>query len=214
MPKPISRRQVSKGIAWSAPLAVSTVAAPFAAASPCPSPTQSVTFNGTQGTSQDGTRVSVTSRLSGSITTVSGGNLSSSAQNGESFIALQQTPSNTSSYQEVTFTFSRPVYSFGFSILDIDANRNPQGNYSDRVSFSVPASYTLVKGSNVIGSGSSSDPLRPITDQANPLSPTDPSAMVKVSADPSYAVTSFTVRYSSAINKLAQEIYIGGFKFC
>lgn len=209
----LSRRAVTAGTAWAVPAVAWAAAAPAFASSTC----QPADY--TFGTTLDGVNVTTTATKVGTFNTPTT-NLTTTTIQGTSALILQQKPQVANSqYQEVTFTFSQPVYNLSFTVFDIDGTQVPQmGGYLDQVSVTkvnggTASGFTSVKGSNVTGSGTAASPWTAV----NKTTPTDPGKTtvsdVNVSFAPSTGISSFTLRYSTATLGVTQEIYIGNLSF-
>lgn len=205
----ISRRTLTAGLAWTVPAVAVAGAAPAFAASCTLSTTQNVTwaanadndssYRTQTGTTANTSSVSVTTAFTGT----SGGidtsfNMSSRtvATTNDSIIISNDVPYSTSTpaanYQDVTFTFSKPVYNLTFTIDDIDRinNGGTYPGYYDQVALLSLSTYTATKGSYLTGSGTTGDPWRTAVDVNGSY---DARQSVTVSfAGP---VTSFTIRF-------------------
>ena len=165
----ITRRTVTRGVAWSAPLAAISVAAPaFASSIPCQVTT--VLDNLTPGQP-----VGVLKFLPSSVTaTIAFGNGAGSGQTGGTgtvavttttpswnYIEVEMTdPLNAGDYIDVTITLSAAVTNLSFRIHDIDKTGSPQQyGWNDEVWVQTPG-FTAVKGANVIGTGTDADAFR------------------------------------------------------
>lgn len=221
----LSRRSVARGFAWTVPAVAVTAAAPaFAASMPCTlqtvstfstaTPTAAITTN--KGTGSDGVTVTATATKSGTFNTAVQYNMTS--PDGK-FIQLAQNP-GSGQYQELTFTFSQPVYNLSFVVADVDYLNNMNGTYKDgvvvqQVNGATPVYTTTAKGSNVTGSGTTSSPFQPVSTTTQYVY-SDAAGQVTVKVNPTTGVTTFSIRYSDLANRtdsLSQQIYIGGITY-
>ena len=159
----ITRRTVTRGVAWSAPLAAVAVAAPaFASSIPCQVTT--VLDNLTPGTP-----VGVLTFLPSTITaTIGFANGAGTGQLGDTglvarttttpawnYIEVEMTdPLNVGDYIDVTIQLSAPVTNVGFRIHDID--KTAEG-WNDQVIVQTSGFTVPNKGTDVIGIGSGSN---------------------------------------------------------
>jgi hypothetical protein len=165
----ITRRTVTRGVAWSAPLAAISVAAPaFASSIPCQVAT--VLDNLTPGQP-----VGVLTFLPSTVTaTIAFGNGAGSGQTGGTgqvaattttpswnYIEVEMTdPLNAGDYIDVTITLSAAVTNLSFRIHDIDKTGSTQQyGWNDEVWVQTPG-FTAVKGTNVIGTGTDAGAFR------------------------------------------------------
>lgn len=219
----VSRRSLAKGAVWALPAISVTAASPAFAASGClpvgiTFPTTTTSSASITGTSSAGVTATATNKVSGSVTTSAGYNMTSNALQGTTAVQLAQNPTQ-GSYQELTFTFSQPVYNLQFQIFDVDYNT--YNTYTDylvltAVNGATPPSFTSTTGSFAQGSGTAASPWQPnkTANKTGPVVETDPRTTVAVSLAPAAAVTSFTIRFYSPTKPQAlQQIWVGGISF-
>lgn len=223
MTNDISRRTLAQGAAWAVPAIAVAGAAPAFASSTCQLssvtfPTTATTQTSIVSTPTAGVTATATNKITGSVTTGVGYNMTSKALQGTTGVQLAQNPS-ANSYQELTFEFSQPVYNVSFTVFDIDWNS--QNNYTDNVELAkingtTPGNFTSVPNSYVQGNGTTSNPWQPnkTVNKSGPLDETEPRTTVKVTLAAKTAVTSFTIRFSSPTKPVAlQQIWVGGIQF-
>jgi hypothetical protein len=167
----ITRRTVTRGVAWSAPLAAISVAAPaYASSIPCQVTT--VLDNLTPG-QPVGVLTFLPSTVTATIAFASTGNGGDNTPGGTGQVAATSTtPSwnyievemletlSQGDFVDVTITLSAPVTNLGFRIHDIDKTGSTQQyGWNDEV-FVQTAGFTFVRGTNVIGTGTDGDAFR------------------------------------------------------
>ena len=186
-----SRRTLVRGAAWSVPVVAVAATAPAYAASNCAGQ-PAHTMNLTSRTGTDGTTVGFKSVTNG--VTVGPYNLSTSdpAFPLSGWLELENVPrattgTNPSYYQDVTFTFGRPVSLLAFTLSDLDTTSTWSQSYWDRVAIIGSASQfttaPVMPGNTLVtGAGSLTDPIRQTTFTSNtPSSNNDASRQVRVS---------------------------------
>jgi hypothetical protein len=165
----MTRRTVARGIAWSAPLAAVSVAAPaYASSIPCQVTTVLDSLT-------PGQPVGVLTFLPSTVTaTIAFANGAGSGQMGDTgevaqtstlppwnYIEVEMTdPLNAGDYIDVTITLSQAVTNLSFRIHDIDKTGSQQQyGWNDEV-WVQTAGFTFVRGTNVIGAGTDADAFR------------------------------------------------------
>lgn len=162
----ISRRTIVKGAAWAVPVIAVAAPIPSVAASPC---TPTTNFDNLQ----VGTRpTSVTFSPSGvtaSLVWASNGQPSQTpgqtgrvAQTSTSpswkYIEMEMVSSlRVGDWVQLTINVSQPVTGLSFILHDIDKERSA---WVDLVEVETPG-YTYQRGSNIVGTGTASDPFQP-----------------------------------------------------
>ncbi len=163
--KTITRRTVTRGVAWSAPLAAISVAAPaFASSIPCRVTT--VLDNLTPG-QPVGVLKFLPSTITATIAFTSSGNGGDNTPGDTGLVAqTTTTPAwnyievemlsqlTQGDYVEVTINLSAPVTNLGFRIHDID--KTAEG-WNDQVIVVTPGFTVPTRGTDVIGIGSGSN---------------------------------------------------------
>ncbi|MBV7433267.1 hypothetical protein KRX53_08050 [Dermabacteraceae bacterium TAE3-ERU5] len=193
---PISRRTIAHGALWAAPAMVIASAAPAFADSTCaihtakPIPSTSretITFNGPDGLIVTGHVIRNTSDLAENNLLV--------LEKG-SVVIEQEAAQNE--YQEIRFTFSRPVYNLEFVISDIDNNWQNNGGYTDAIAISGNVTATPVKPGYLRVSGNRvSAPLASHDWDTRGVYPNDPAGQVRISSTSGQPVREFSLRYQN-----------------
>ena len=160
----ISRRTVTRGVAWSAPLLAVGVAAP-AYASSIPCVVQTNFDNLTPGT-QVGVMKFLPSTITAQIAFANGSD-STLGDTGEvartnttpawNYIEVEMLSRPAEGdYVDVTINLSAPVTNLGFRIHDIDKTSD---GWDDTVWVQTPG-FTYARGTNVVGVGTDTNPFR------------------------------------------------------
>jgi hypothetical protein len=116
-------------------------------------------------------------------------------------------------YQQVTLTFSRPVWDLKFTITDIDSN---SGQYQDRIVVSGSPSFTLNSG--VSGGGSDGSPWQPVNNNQNwnPQTQTQGNVQVDYSGLPAanvYTITYWNDQSGDISGDGLQGVFLGTLTF-
>jgi hypothetical protein len=163
----ISRRTVTRGVAWSAPLAAISVAAPaYASSIPCQVQTN---FDNLTPGQPPGVLTFLPSTIKAAITYASTGNGGDPTPGDTGEVAATSTvppwnyievemlqPLGQGDTVTVIITLTAPVTNLSFRIHDID--KTAQG-WNDHVIVNT-VGFTYVRGTNVIGAGTDADPFR------------------------------------------------------
>lgn len=169
----ITRRTVTRGVAWSAPLAAVAVAAPAFATSPVPCVVQTNFDNLTPGTKPSALTFlpsTITATITwdasyGSDDTPGGTGQVAQTNTNPAWNYLEcEMLSTITSGRTVTLSIhlSAPVTNLGFRIHDIDKTGSTQQyGWDDFVIVNTPANvFTYARGTNVVGVGTAADPFR------------------------------------------------------
>ena len=222
----IPRRAIARGLAWAAPAAIVTTAAPSYAAS-CntaaryTAPLHANSVTRTSGTQASGVATSAepgstpvtysvqaragtgTSINTGSNLTTAGGT-ASSFYNGLGDLrvdGLQLQQNGSPAGQVVTFTFSRPITDLSFTVADLDSMSS---GYKDAVTIS-PTPTAVVNNGAAQGNGTAASPLQAINQSAQVNSDVVANRSSVKLAGP---LTTFTLTFSSTRGTTAQQIFL------
>ena len=133
-------------------------------------------------------------------------------------LTFAQTP-KTDGGQDITFTFSAPIYELSFIITDIDSGLTGDGEavdegFSDRVVILTAGGYTstVPTGSTVTGAGTVDSPF--MNSYVQSYHTDSPGGNLKISmAGP---LSTFTIKFSngSVQNGSSQRIHLTSMLFC
>lgn len=207
----ISRRTVAKAMAWSAPAIAVAATIPIAAAS-CVETTsfddlqpgskpQSLTFR------PSGITAALTyKRKNDQVSWGATGEVARTSTNPRwNYLEMQMSGNvDRNDWVEVTITLSEPVSGLSFIIHDID-----ESSWDDTVEVS-PGGFSYARGSNITGSGTTSDRFRPIQWGDTPIN--EGAGRVRVTW--SGPVQQVTVRYVAGKDSSSnQHIGIGDLSY-
>ncbi|MGB4136472.1 MAG: hypothetical protein WA971_07905, partial [Microbacterium sp.] len=158
----VSRRTVTKAMAWAVPAIAVAVPVAAHAASVC---SPSTNFQGLQVGSRpsevlfydvNGDLTGVKASLGFSSTPGNTGKVAQTTGSGAwKYIELQITNVRNGQYIDFTLTFNQPVTGLSFMVHDIDRVQN---QWVDQVEI-LTSGYTYVPGSHITGNGSSASPF-------------------------------------------------------
>ena len=216
----MSRRTVTKGIAWTVPAVTVATAAPAFAVSGCIVKTNFDAL--TVGTCQIAPSVitfapsAVTATISYASTGQGGDNTPGDTCKVErttsapqwNYIELEMLdPLNVGDTITVTIALSQAMENLSFTLHDIDSTEN---GWLDTVIVNTPG-FTLARGANIQGAGTSGDPIRPIDEGDTPIS--SGLGDVRITWPGLVQTVTFTYRAGMTGNSANQHIGLGNISF-
>ena len=165
----MSRRTLAKTAVWVAPAAALSIAAPAVAASRCIPRTLNWTSFPISGGKRDG-QVTVgggTATLSRDVTTDHSETFTTDPSQGNLLRLRSETPGRSNdpatTKQTLSLRFSMDVHNLALTVYDLDLDLRSgilSSRYEDRVHITSASTFHSTKGTNIIGSGTESDPFR------------------------------------------------------
>lgn len=216
----LSRRTVTKGIAWTVPAVTAATAAPAFAISGCVVKTNFDAL--TVGTCQIAPSV-ITFAPSAVTATISYASTGQGGDNTPGDTCRVERTSSTPQWNyielemlqglkegdsiTVTITLSQAMENLSFTLHDIDST---QGGWRDTVIVNT-LGFTLARGSNIQGAGTSGDPIRPINVGDTPIS--SGLGDVRITWPGPIQTVTFTYRAGITGNSQNQHIGLGNISF-